>query len=180
MTLQGLGDKTYGLLQVPSQWTILHTSQVLSVSSSKRYIVYTCICVLRFLLKNVFCYMYIFKMGKTIKKKKKKSKWGVSWSFAQLPKGSTIFGCSRPAGGVYIAPLYISHSDPVGKSFIDMSSYSDNYPTAQTNSDLDNSDLDYNNSYKPWTFVVSGRSTCTAKVFNIQEELINKKLQSLD
>ena len=61
-----------------------------------------------------------------------------------------------------------------------MSSYSDNYPTAQTNSDLDNSDLDYNNSYKPWTFVVSGRSTCTAKVFNIQEELINKKLQSLD
>ena len=63
-----------GLLQVPSQWTILHTSQVLLVSSSKRYIVYTCICVLRFLSKNIFYYMYIFKMGKTIKKKKKKER----------------------------------------------------------------------------------------------------------
>ena len=61
-----------------------------------------------------------------------------------------------------------------------MSSDSDNYPTAQTNSDLDDSDLDYNNSYKPWTFVVRGRSTCTANVFIIQEELINEKLQPLD
>ena len=74
MTLQGLGDKTYGLLQVPSQWTILHASQVLSVSSSKLCIVYACICVLRFLLKNIFYYMYTFKMGKNNKEKGKKKK----------------------------------------------------------------------------------------------------------
>ena len=41
---------------------------------------------------------------------------------------------------------------------------------------LDNDDLDYNNSYRPWTNVVRGRSTCTANIYAIQEELIpNKK-----
>ena len=32
MTRQGLGDKACGLMQVHSQWTILHASQVLLVS----------------------------------------------------------------------------------------------------------------------------------------------------
>ena len=65
---------TYGLLQVPSQWTTLHALQVLPVSTSKHCIVYTCVCVLQLLWKNIFYYMYIFKIGKTIKKKKKRKK----------------------------------------------------------------------------------------------------------
>ena len=39
LTRQGLGDKTYGLLQVPSQWTILHASQVLLVSLALNVVV---------------------------------------------------------------------------------------------------------------------------------------------
>ena len=61
-----------------------------------------------------------------------------------------------------------------------MSSDSDNYSTAQTNSELDDSDLDYNNSYRPWTYAVRGRSTCTANIYHIQEELIHEKLAPLD
>ena len=38
LALQGLGGKTYCLVQVPSQFTILHASQVLAVSFSKRCI----------------------------------------------------------------------------------------------------------------------------------------------
>ena len=73
MAQHGLGDKTYGLLQVPSQWIILHTSQVLPISTSKSCIVYICICVLRFLWNHlIFYFMYIFKMENAIKEEKYK------------------------------------------------------------------------------------------------------------
>ena len=77
MTRQRLGNKTYGLLQAPSQWTILHASQVLLASSTKCYcILCTCICLLRLLLSLLllllyYCHMYIFRMGKTEKEEKK-------------------------------------------------------------------------------------------------------------
>ena len=61
-----------------------------------------------------------------------------------------------------------------------MSSDSNNYSTAQTNSDLDDSDLEYNNTYRPWIHVVRSRSTCTANIYHIQEELITEKLELLD
>ena len=68
---QGLDGKTYRLLQVPSKWTILHDSQVLLVSISKRCIVYSCICVLHFSWNNIILYcMHIFKIGKTKKEEK--------------------------------------------------------------------------------------------------------------
>ena len=67
-------DKTYGLLQVPSQWTILHASEVLSVSSSKRCIVYTRICVLRFLWKDIFLLYVYLQNGKNNEEKEKKEK----------------------------------------------------------------------------------------------------------
>ena len=74
---QGLGDKTYGLLQVPSQWTILHASQVLPVSSCKCCCnLYTCICLLRFLWNTLFLlllYVYL-QNGKNNKKEKKKKR----------------------------------------------------------------------------------------------------------
>ena len=72
MTQQGFGDKTYGLLQVPSQWTILDASQILPVSSSKRSIVYTCICGLRFYERTFF---YIFLLYIYIS-----SKWEKQWT----------------------------------------------------------------------------------------------------
>ena len=83
MTWQELGEKTYCLLQVPSQWTILHSSQVLLVSSSKCCcIVYTCICLLRFLWNNIFLIIVviiiiiiiIYISSKWEKQKKKKKK----------------------------------------------------------------------------------------------------------
>ena len=90
-----------------------------------------------------------------------------------------LVACSRPAGGFYIVPPDTNHSDSVGKSFLDMSSDSNNYSTAQTNSDLDDSDLEYN-TYRPWIHAVRGRSTCTANIYHIQEELITEKLEQLD
>ena len=61
-----LGDKTYCLLQVSSQGTILHASQDLLISISK-HILNIC---LRVLCRSYyFYYMYIFKMGKTSKEK---------------------------------------------------------------------------------------------------------------
>ena len=64
-----LGDKTYCLLKVSSEETILHASQDLLISISK-HILNIC---LRVLCRSYyFYYMYIFKMGKTSKKKKKK------------------------------------------------------------------------------------------------------------
>ena len=75
MTRQGLGDKTYDLLQVPYQWTILHASQVLSISNSKRCIVYTCICVLQFFMKEHFLlYVYLQNGKKQWRKRKKKER----------------------------------------------------------------------------------------------------------
>ena len=63
-----LGDKTYCLLQVSSQGTILHASQDLWISISK-HILNIC---LRVLCRSCyFYYMYIFKMGKASKKKRK-------------------------------------------------------------------------------------------------------------
>lgn len=64
-----LGDKTYCLLKVSSEETILHASQDLLISISK-HILNIC---LRVLCRSYyFYYMYIFKMGKTSKKKRKK------------------------------------------------------------------------------------------------------------
>ena len=40
---------------------------------------------------------------------------------------------------------------------------------------LDNDNLDYDNSYKPWTTVVRSRCTCTANLFDTQQELIQNK-----
>ena len=71
MTRQGLGDKAYSVLQVPSQWTILHASQVLPVSSSNIVLYILVFVYYGFYERTFFYYMYIFKMGKTIKKKKK-------------------------------------------------------------------------------------------------------------
>ena len=41
--------------------------------------------------------------------------------------------------------------------------------------ELANENLDYDNSYKPWTTVVRGRCTCTSNLFDIQQELIQNK-----
>ena len=61
-----------------------------------------------------------------------------------------------------------------------MSSDSDNYSTAQTNSDVDDSDLDYNNIYRTWTYIVRSRSTCITNIYHIQEKLIKETLEPLD
>lgn len=47
-------------------------------------------------------------------------------------------------------------------------------------SDLNESDLDYDNSYRPWTTVIHGRSTCTANIYAIQDELISEKQDPLN
>ena len=41
--------------------------------------------------------------------------------------------------------------------------------------ELNNDNLQYNSTYKPWTTVIRGRSTCTANVCHIQKELLDKK-----
>ena len=86
MTRQGLGDKTYGLQQVPSQWKILHASQILLVSSSKCCcIVYTCICLLRFLWNNIFLLHVYLQNGKNNKKRRKKEEKNPIWENCYAP-----------------------------------------------------------------------------------------------
>lgn len=36
-----------------------------------------------------------------------------------------------------------------------------------------NDKLNYESSYKPWTTIIGGRSACTAKIYNIQKELLD-------
>ena len=66
---QELSDKTYGALQVPSHWAILHASQVSSFSVSL-----CCIYLSLFitaLWNDILFYMYIWKLEKTMKEAKK-------------------------------------------------------------------------------------------------------------
>ena len=46
--------------------------------------------------------------------------------------------------------------------------------------DLNDDDLNYENTYRPWNNVVRGRSTCTANIYHIQEQLINENLQPIN
>ena len=87
MTRQGLGDKTYGLLQVPSQWTILHASQVLLVSLALNVVVLYILVFVYYGFCEIifFCYMYIFRIGKTIKKRKKKEEKNPIWENCYAP-----------------------------------------------------------------------------------------------
>ena len=76
LTRQGLGDKTYGLLQVPSQWTILHASQVLLVSLALNVVVLNILVFVYYgfydITFSLLLYVYL-QNGKTIKEGKKKS-----------------------------------------------------------------------------------------------------------
>ena len=41
------------------------------------------------------------------------------------------------------------------------------------NTNIDNNDTNYMQTYWPWTNVVRGRSTCTSNIYDIQKELID-------
>ena len=39
--------------------------------------------------------------------------------------------------------------------------------------ELNDDELNYDHTYKPWNNVIRGRCTCTANVYNIQKQLID-------
>ena len=76
MAPQGPSEKTYGLLEVLSQWAVLYALKFLLVSLSKRCIAYLCLCVLRFSWNHIIFYcMYMFNRRQAIKETIKDCEW---------------------------------------------------------------------------------------------------------
>ena len=74
---QGLGDKTYSFLQVPSQWTVLHASLVLLVSLPQNVVLLN---ILVFVYYGFYAIIFLLLLldvylqnGKSNKRKRRKN-----------------------------------------------------------------------------------------------------------
>ena len=47
-------------------------------------------------------------------------------------------------------------------------------------SQLNNDELHYEDTYKPWTNVIRGRCTCTANIYDIQKQLIDENITPIN